>query len=218
MALIVENLGRFAAENQFLAYFTVYVATIFLGNISAFAGLWAALRGAFGPYGLPLIILTILFAEASGDIIWYSVGRGLRDTRFGNFIKNKFAARHDKIESSLQRNGASWVFFSKFLYASAFPVIFAVGWSGVEFKKFFKVSLLSVLFWVPLLTAVSYALVSTLSPLEANNIFGRVEILFLVGLGLFALIDYFLMKFLKKIFSGISLDGTSGSKKELPEE
>lgn len=224
MALITENLGRFAAENQFLAYFTIYAATIFLGNISAFAGLWAALRGALGPHGLPLVIVTILLAEASGDIIWYSVGRGLRDTRFGNFVRNKFASQHEKIESSLQKSGASWIFLSKFLYASAFPVIFTVGWSGAEFKKFFKVSILSVLFWVPVLTAVSYALVSTLSPLEATDIFRRVEILFIAGLALFILIDYFLMRFLKKLFNGVKffggglMNGAGGSEEEKTEE
>ncbi|MEK9180376.1 MAG: VTT domain-containing protein [Patescibacteria group bacterium] len=215
MALAITNLGHLAEENQLLVYFIIYLSTIFIGNLAAFGGFWLVFRGELGPWGLPLLIATLLLAEASGDILWYSLGQKLRGSKLGDFIRNKFTPQHDKIESSLQKNGMNWIFLSKFLYASAFPVIFTIGWAGVPFKKFLKVSCLAIALWMPILGGVAFGLVSSLTPLQATTIFRRVEILFLAGLGLFILIDYFLLRFVKKILYIVN-DTMSGAHDDTP--
>src|SRR5258708_7606955 len=88
MSEFVRDVVLLAGQNQFLAYFIIYLATIFLGNIAAFIGLWIALRGTFGVWGVPLMAADIYASEITGDLLWYSLGSALRDTRFGNFVKN----------------------------------------------------------------------------------------------------------------------------------
>jgi membrane protein DedA with SNARE-associated domain len=195
---VISTIGLLAGQNLFLAYFIIYVATIFLGNISAFVGFWIVFQGYFGVWGIPLLILTIFCADATGDLLWYSLGKGLRDTRLGNWLKNHVPG-HTRIERALQKNGRNWIFLSKFIYASSFPVIFLVGWSKMGFKKFFRNSILSILVWLPILLGLAYGLISGLSPLRAVTSFRNFELVFFIGLGLFILIDYFLTKIFGKI-------------------
>ncbi|MDP2599094.1 MAG: VTT domain-containing protein [Candidatus Liptonbacteria bacterium] len=196
----LTNISLLAGQNRFLAYFIIYFATIFLGNISAFASFWIAFRGFFGPWGVPLLILTIFAADMSGDILWYSLGSTLRDTRLGNFLKNHLP-RHRSLEKRVHRNSAKWVLFSKFLYASSFPVIFLVGWMRVDFKKFFKASIFSILTWVPILTILAYVLVTSLTPLNAVAVFKKFEVAFIIGIALFFALDYLVVMLVRKLFS-----------------
>jgi len=199
MSAILSALGFVASQNVFLAYFIIYVATVFLGNISAFAAFWAVFHGVLGFWGVPFLLLTIFAANVSGDLLWYSLGRELRDTRFGNFVKNHLR-HHERIERSVQKNGAKWIIMAKFLYASAFPVIFLTGWAKIEFKKFVRTSLLSILIWLPILTGLAYGLFFGLSPLRAVSIFKNFEVILITGLILFFVADYFLARLLRKIF------------------
>ena len=198
MSTITTALGLIASQNMFLAYFIIYLATIFLGNISAFAAFWAVFHGALGFWGIPLLIATIFVADVSGDLLWYSLGRELRDTRLGNFVKNHLR-HHEKIERSAQKNGAGLIVMSKFLYASAFPVIFLAGWMKMEFGKFIKTSLLSIVIWLPILSGLSYGLFSGLSPLGAVSIFKNFELVLVISLALFIVADYFVAKLARKI-------------------
>jgi len=198
MANFLTNLGLLASQNPFLAYFIIYVITIFLGNISAFAGFWLVFRSNFGALGVPLLILTIFCANVSGDLLWYSLGRALRETRLGNFVKNRLPG-HAKIENNLQKNGPGWIFVSKFLYGSSMPIIFSIGWTRIDFKKFFRVSLLSILVWLPILSGLAYGLILGLMPLGAVAIFKNFEVAFFLGLGIFLLLDYFLAKLFRTL-------------------
>ncbi|MBU6500515.1 MAG: hypothetical protein KGJ89_01650 [Patescibacteria group bacterium] len=212
MAHFLTDLGLLASQNQFLAYFIIYITTIFLGNISAFASFWVILKLPFGTWGVPFLMLTILLSNISGDLLWYSLGKTLRDTRFGNFIRNRLPG-HDKIEEKLHKSGTKWMFMSKFMYASAFPVIFSVGWFGVKFKKFIRVSMLSALVWLPVLTGLAYGLFASLSPLGATSIFKRFEILFIIGLGVFFVADYFISRLFGIIFR--NSNGLYGASEEV---
>ena len=196
---MISNLGLLAGQNLFLAYFIIYIATIFLGNISAFASFWIVFHGYLGAWGVPFLIITIFLANTTGDLLWYSLGRASRETRAGNWIKDHLPW-HGRVEQALHRNGRGWMFLSKFAYASSFPVIFSIGWTGMEFKKFFRNSILSILTWLPVLLGLSYGLVSGLSPLRAVSIFRNFEVVFFVGLALFIFLDYFLAKIVARVF------------------
>jgi membrane protein DedA with SNARE-associated domain len=202
---------------MFLAYFIIYIATIFLGNISAFAAFWIVFRGVLGFWGVPFLIVAIFAANVSGDLLWYSLGRALRDTRFGNFVKNHLP-RHEKIERAVQKNGTSWMITAKFLYASSLPVIFSIGWAKIGFRKFIRTSLLSVAIWLPILSGLSYGLFSGLSPLLAVSIFKKFEVALIIGLALFITADYFLAKLFRKILgsNGNGNGATNGSASEPP--
>jgi len=81
VSTLVADIGLLASQNLFLAYFIIYIATIFLGNISAFASFWIVFQGYFGMWGVPFLILTIFLADVTGDLLWYALGRATRDTR-----------------------------------------------------------------------------------------------------------------------------------------
>lgn len=189
----MSGLGFLVGQSLPLAYFIIYAATIFLGNIAAFISFWVVSRGYSGSWGIPLLALAIFCAEATGDLLWYSLGRGLRNTRFGNWIKNHLPG-HQKIESILQRNGKKLLFFSKFAYGASFPIIFLVGWTRMEFARFFRNSILSILAWLPIFFGLAYVLISGLAPLQAVATFKDVEFAFFVALALFLFLHYLIAK------------------------
>ena len=200
MNSLLADIGLLASQNLFLAYFIIYIATIFLGNISAFAGFWFIFQGYLGAWGVPLLILTIFCADISGDVLWYSLGRALHNTPFGNWIKRRLPG-YEKLESRVTRHGARLIFLAKFVYASSFPVIFSVGWTQMEFKKFFRYSLLSIAVWLPILLGLAYGVISGLWPLRTITVFKDFEWFFLVGLVLFIILDYFLARAVGKLLS-----------------
>ena len=197
---VVSNIGLLASQNTFLAYFIVYLVTIFLGNLSAFAGLWLVFRGYFGIAGVPLMVGTIFLSDLSADVLWYSLGRATRGTRFGNWVKGHLPW-HDKIERTIHRNGRGWLFVSKFVYGSTVPIGFSIGWATMEFKKFFRNSVFSILAWLPILLLLGYGLVSGLSPLRALAVFHNFEWVFLIGLVLFIILDYLIAKLFSWMFA-----------------
>ena len=190
----MANIGLLAGQNLLLAYFIIYVAIIFVGNISAFASFWIIFQGYFGAWGVPLLILTIFLADFTGDLLWYSLGRATHDTRLGNWIRRRRPGWHEKVENVFENNGRRWIIFSKFIYAAAFPVIFSAGWSRMKFKRFVRASLLSIAIWLPILLGLAYGITAGLSPLGAVSIFKNFELTFFVGLVLFLILDYFLAK------------------------
>jgi membrane protein DedA with SNARE-associated domain len=194
---ILFNLGLLASQNLILAYFIVYIATIFFGNISAFTSFWVIIHSDLGEWSIPFLMLAIFLSNLTGDLIWYSLGKSLRDTRFGHWIRRRIP-NHEKIEHAVMNNGRKWMFFSKFLYGSSFPIVFSIGWTRTPFKKFFRASLLSILAWLPILLGLAYGLTEGLSPLEAVSTFQDFEWLFLIALVLFLVADYALAKILRR--------------------
>ena len=191
--LVAATVGR----NPLGAYFVIYLATIFLGNISAFVSFWVIFAANFGFIGFLCLVFTIFLSDMTGDLLWYSLGRSLRDTRFGLWMETHIPG-HAKIESLFQHKGKQWLFLSKFVLGFAPPVVFSIGWSGMDFKTFYKNSLLSILLWLPILTMLSYGIVSGLAPLAATD-FRKIEWIALGGLVLFIILDYAIAKGVKML-------------------
>jgi membrane protein DedA with SNARE-associated domain len=199
--LVAETVGR----NPLGAYFIIYLATIFLGNISAFVSFWVIFEANFGLLGFLCLVATIFLADMTGDLLWYSLGRSLRGTRFGLWVETHLPG-HARAEALLQQKGRQWLFMSKFVIGCAPPVVFSIGWSGMDFKTFYKNSLLSILLWLPILTLLSYGIVSGLAPLAASD-FRKLEWVLLGGFVSFVVLDYALARgarMLAKRFWGIN--------------
>jgi membrane protein DedA with SNARE-associated domain len=211
---MILTVAGLVGQNPVVAYFIIYVATIFLGNISAFVSFWVIFEIHFGLIGLLCLVLTIFLSDMTGDLLWYSLGRMLRDTRFGLWMETHLPG-HAKIEAMLQERGQRWLFLSKFVLGFAPPVVFSIGWSGMEFKTFFKNSILSIVLWLPVLTALAYGIVSGLAPLAASN-FRRVEWVFLGGFVLFIILDYVIATGVGTLAKRIL--GTTGKKDDLTDE
>jgi membrane protein DedA with SNARE-associated domain len=197
---ISSQLALLASHDLLAVCAVIYGSTIFLGNIAAFTSLWVAFGGTLGVWGVPCTIVAIFAANVSGDILWYSMGRGLRTTRLGRWIRGRIP-NHENIESHVAGNGLRWMLFAKFVYGSNFPIIFSLGWSRVPFHSFFRRSLQAIALWLPLILGVSYGLYSGLAPLAvAISDVRTVEILFLLGLVLFIVVQYVLVGVFKRVW------------------
>jgi membrane protein DedA with SNARE-associated domain len=197
--IISSQFAALASQNIFLAYLIVYVATIFLGNIGAFTSFWVAFQGGLGTWGVPGVIIAAFAANVSGDLLWYAMGRTLRATRLGAWIKRRFP-NHEKFDEHIAERGPRWMLFAKFAYGSNFPILFSLGWARFPFHRFFRRSLLAIALWLPIIIGVSYGLYSSLSPLAAIATIKHFEVLFLAGLVGFIILQIILGKIIGKVF------------------
>ena len=206
MSDLTANVALLASQNPFLAYFIIYLATIFLGNISAFVSFWIIAQTGLGILGFPVLVGVIFAADFSGDLIWYTLGRKLRNTKFGDWVKRHLPG-HRKAEQVLKYHGRYWIYFSKFVFGSAPPVIFSIGWTGMRFRAFVKNSIYSILIWLPILIGLAYGLVSGLSPLSAVDDFKKFEWNFLIGIVLFLVLNYVVARGIAKLLRRLARNG-----------
>jgi membrane protein DedA with SNARE-associated domain len=161
-------IAALAGKNLFETYFAFYLVTTILGGISAFASFWIVFEAGFGFIGFLCLIIVIFLAYETNDIAFYFLGRWIRDTRFGPWAEAHLPG-YAKTEVAVRQRGVHWLLISKFIVGLATFVAIALGWSGMNFKKFYKNSILSTLLWLPILTILAYAIVSGLAPLAAAN-------------------------------------------------
>jgi membrane protein DedA with SNARE-associated domain len=189
----------FASQHLVLAYLIAYGATIFLGNIGAFISLWLAFQGALGAWGIPGVLIVAFAANVTGDMLWYSLGRGLRSTRVGAWIKRRFP-NHGRFDDHIVERGPRWMLFAKFAYGTNFPILFSLGWAQFPFRRFIRRSLLAIAIWLPVILGVSFGLYSSLSPLAAVLTLRRLEIIFLVALVAFVVLQWAVGRVIEKLF------------------
>lgn len=199
MDAFLSHISLFASHNIVSAYVIVYLGTIFLGNIAAFTSLWLAFKGVFGAWGVLAVIFSMLLAGVTGDVIWYFMGRKLRETGLGNWFKRRMPG-HATFENHIERRGLRYMLFAKFLVGSNFPLIFSIGWTRrLPFRTFFKNSLLALVIWMPIILGVSYGLYASLSPLAAlQSTFKELELL-VGGIAFFIILQYALLAAFRKL-------------------
>lgn len=184
-----------AGKNPLGTYLVIYLTSVILGNIGSFAGFWIIFETNFGFVGFLFLILVIFLADMTEDLIWYSLGRSLRDTRFGLWIEQHIPG-HAKAEIMVKEKGLQWLYLSKFIEGGAPIITFSMGWIGMNFKRFYKNSLLSILLWLPILTILAYGIISGLAPLAVANL-KMIGWVALGGFVLFIVLDYAVAKGVK---------------------
>lgn len=198
-AILFDNFVFFVSQNQLATYLITFFSIIFLGNVGAFVGFWLALSGGLGKWGAILMIAVAFLADITADILWYSLGHLLRDTRFGVFIKNHLPY-HKKIEANFQKKYKHWIFLAKFILFSNFAAIFLAGWTKIKFSKLLKISFLALLAWEPFLLLLTYALTSSLTPLGAALAFKKFEYLLSAGIISFLIFHYLIIRLFSRFF------------------
>jgi membrane protein DedA with SNARE-associated domain len=187
------------AGYPFFVYFGTYLSVIIFGNVVSFATLWLAFQGnvQVGPF-LGVASLVIL-ADISGDQAWYWLGRSLRDTKFGSFLYSHIP-RRVHIEKHIEEHPDRWIFLSKFIPYSTFPIIFMTGWAQVPFRKFLPASLAAIISSVSALVLLAYGFKLGLSALQPVAFFKSFERLFLLGILLFLLLHFLGAKLSRRAF------------------
>jgi membrane protein DedA with SNARE-associated domain len=196
---IIAAAGLFARSSALLAYLIVYVATVLSGNISAFIAFWISFATNLEKWRVLLLLGIVAAGEVTGDCFWFGLGHGLRNTRLGSWVERRVPG-HAKAESTLHRKGRRFLYLSKFAYGSAGLVVFSLGWTGMQFRCFFKNSVISVLIALPVVFFTAYGLFSGISPLAAVAVFKHVELLFLIGIVAFLILEWLLSKLVKALF------------------
>lgn len=180
-----------------LLYFGTYLSIIFIGNLVSFTTLWLAFQGNLEFLPFLGVIALVLFADISGDLAWYFLGKKLSGTRFGHFLYNRIP-HHREIEEYIQASAPKLIFLSKFIPGSTFAIIFSVGWAKTDFKKFFPISLAAIMSSVSVLVLLAFGLASSLSALTAASLFKRYEHLVILAVVLFLIIDILLGKLFRR--------------------
>lgn len=195
---LTNNLGIILGNNPVATYLSIFVAGIFLGNLADFTALWLAFRGYLGNLGVLPVIFVICISDITADLLWYSLGSLLVDTKFSDKLK-KYLPFIPRLEARFQENSFRWIFLSKFIWLSAFPVLFYSGWARVPIQKVARPAILGILSWLPILTILAYSLFSGLSLVGAEGNFHRLEILFVCGLLGFLFLDFVLGWLVRKL-------------------
>ncbi|MBI3589331.1 MAG: hypothetical protein HY093_02890 [Candidatus Liptonbacteria bacterium] len=182
---------------QIWTYLVLYFSTILLGNAVAFSAFILAFLGGLGPWGMLSVAITVALADLSGDSLWFLLGRTLRDTKTGNFIK-RHLPHHDLISKHIHEDSLKWLYLSKFLTSVTAPFLFLLGWSGnVSLKKFFKANIRTTFFWIAILLFVSTVIGSGLLPFVSPKFFRKIEVTISMVV-VFIVIFQILMKYLTK--------------------
>ena len=195
------NIGYLARHDMALVFAAIYVITIFLGNISAFINFWVAFAANYEQWRVLAMFAVIFLGEVTGDCLWYGLGRGLRNTGFGIWVKNHLPG-HERAENALQKKGKKYLYLSKFAYGSAGFVVFSIGWTQMDFRTFFKNSLISIILALPVVFFMAYGLFSGLAPLTAVAAFKHLEWLLLIGIVTFIVLQWLLSKAVRAFLNG----------------
>ncbi|MEK9173063.1 MAG: VTT domain-containing protein [Patescibacteria group bacterium] len=193
----IHSIETLVGGNTFLTYAALFLSTVIFGNISAFITFWLAFFGYFGPNGLIYLAVTVFLAGIFSDIMWYSLGQTLRETRFGNFLRNRFS-RIKKIKDYINEDTLNWIFLAKFVSSTNAPFVFLTGWAKVNFKKFFRVSIFAIANWTILIIAITYVLKTTFSPIISIAILKSLEVLLVFGVIIFLVANYILGRLFRR--------------------
>lgn len=205
MPVFLNFLKEFALQNQFIFYLCTYFAIIFLGNIFSFIAIWIGFELNFQIWYFLIIFILTYLGNISGDILWFNLGKILKNTKLGYFIVYKIQHYNGKFEEVIKKNGLRWFFVSNFFYGSNPIITFSLGWANQEFKKMIKISVFIKLIWIPILFGISSGLFFGLTPLRAIIFVQKFEWLFIIGLALFILLEFLISKLIKKIFYNIKI-------------
>jgi membrane protein DedA with SNARE-associated domain len=197
---IIAAINLFARSNALFTFLIVYVATVFAGSVTAFIAFWVSFAADFEPWRVMALVGIVAAGQVTGDCFWFGLGHGLRNTRIGNWVERRVPG-HARAESALHKNGRRFLYFSKFAYGSAGLVVFSLGWTGMDFRRFIKNSVASIVVSLPIIFFMAYGLFSGLSPLAAVDVFKHMGRLFLIGIIAFIVLEWLLAKLVKAVFS-----------------
>jgi len=164
---------------SFITYVIIFISTMILGNVASFSSFWLAFFGHFGPMGIFYTLITILVEAVTVDMMWYGLGRSLHKTRLGGWIRKRIEKRK-KLNIS-HESIVKLIVIAKLLSSVNTGVIFLAGWTKMEFKRFFKASLISIVVLFTVMLGLVSFLGSSFSPIRSIDIFKKLEFTLLLG-------------------------------------
>lgn len=191
MENLLEHLGTLALKNPEWTNFILAASMLVQGEI-------AILLAVYLVVSKHITFLQFLIAGLSGlfigEFFIYSMGKMLRNTRLGwKFYRKIKANRRVQIYTYyLKQKTARVLLLSKFL--PAVPGVNALtllllGWTKTKWGQFLKIYIPCALFWFGTMSILSYFISSGLYYLRTANIFKNIELIILLIIVLFFIVD-----------------------------
>lgn len=130
-------------------------------------------------------IVAIIIGVTAYETMLYSIGRLLKDTRLGNFIRRKIP-NHEKLERALREHATTLLFLSKFVAYLNTAVVVLSGWTRMPIRKFAKVRAAASIFWFLILGTITYLAMSGYMLIDQKKFLRNFELV-VVGIILFIL-------------------------------
>lgn len=129
-----------------LAYILVALGTMLFGNLVAVPAILLGFDGVFGQRGFLLFPLAVLAGHLVGDVVWFTLGRVLADTRFGEWLRKQLP-KHKRVEAFFESGSVYILAFSKLLATPTVPILFLLGWYRTETRRYARLSAISAGVW-----------------------------------------------------------------------
>ncbi len=129
-----------------VAFALVAFGTTFFGNLVAIPAMVLGFSGKLGHNGWFMAPLAVLSGHYFGDASWYTIGRGLSETRAGDWIRRKLP-RHKRIERFFETGSVTILAVSKLLAGTTMPILFLLGWYRTRPERYLRLSFLTGLLW-----------------------------------------------------------------------
>jgi len=160
---------------QPLGFSLIFFGLLLEGDITLFTVAFLTREGLFN---VSLILPFVLVSIFLGDIFWYFVGRDLVSKHPGvHRLVDRFARHFDR---HLTDRPLKTLVFTKFVYGAHHAVLIRAGMSRMDFRRFLKYDMVSILVWV--LVIGGLGLFSSLSLEYMRKYVRFVEVSLLFGL------------------------------------
>lgn len=194
----MTGLEIFVVNNPFWTYLIIFAGMFIEGDLIFLIGGIFALQGHLNWWRLVTAVFAGMFL---GDIVWYWLGRYVRNTRFGFFLIKRYRVYHDWLDKNLITRYWLLAIVSKFVYYVNRLTPLIAGWHKFGFTKFLKIHFLAACIWVSLFGAMVFLAGYFVGPEGVRWLIRRLEFLTLGAIAVFIGGEYLLKRaFAKKIF------------------
>ncbi len=129
-----------------VAYGLIALGTMFFGNLVAVPAILLGFDGTLGNKGVFGAPLAALAGHLTGDIVWFTLGKVLADTRPGIWIRAQMP-EHKRVQRFFEEGSVYILAVSKLLATPTVPILFLLGWSKTENARYARLSLVSAGIW-----------------------------------------------------------------------
>lgn len=176
---------------QPLGYILAFFGMVFEGDGSLFT---LAFLTAEGFFDIGDMFIVVFLSVVFGDTLWYWIGRKYI-TSFPRVTAwvDRFAGPFDR---HLSDRPTRTLLLTKFVYGAHHAVLVRAGMSKMDFRKFIKSDLISIIVWVAVIGGLGYF--SSVSLAYEKKYLRYAEISLLVALILFFVIEHYIKKLSQK--------------------
>lgn len=192
---LLDYLGALAISHPEWTKLIIGIGIIVQGEITTLISLYLVVGKHIT---LTQFLISALMGLFIGETIIYLLGRKLRNTRFGWKLYRKIRGNRKIQLYTYYIKHKTWkiLIVAKFLPGMNTLTLFLMGWTRTSFKKFLRVYIPIVLFWLSVTSISAYAVTSGLHYLRSSKIFENIEIIILGIIALFFVGEWVLKKFI----------------------